>query len=216
MIYLFSGDDAIRKIKSYEDFLNSISSTTEELFIINKNDFTKEQVEALHGGAGLFFKKCTVVFVNIFESTEAKEFLLSNLKSLQGSANDFVFLEGKLPKSILDIFRNHETKIKNFDLTHAQKEKFNNFLLANAFGSRDKFSLWLYFRQAIDKGVGMEELVGVLFWKIKDMLLKRNFAKWQETELQKISTKLAYLLPEARKKGRDDEAVFEAFLLEAF
>lgn len=215
MIYLFSGDDAIRKIKSYEDFLNSIS-TNEELFIINKNDFTKEQVEALYGGAGLFFKKCTVIFVNVFESAENKEFILANLANLKNSVNDFVFTEGRLLKSVLDLFKAQNAKINNFELTHAQKEKFNNFLLANAFGARDKFTLWLYFRQAMDLGVGMEELVGVLFWKIKDMLLKKNFGKWKEGELQNISAKLAYLLPQARKKGRDDEAVFEAFLLEAF
>ncbi len=70
--------------------------------------------------------------------------------------------------------------------------------------------------QAMDKGVGMEELVGVLFWKAKDMLLKKNFSKFSEVELQAFASKLSYLLPKARKEGLDDESVFEQFLLEAF
>ena len=97
-----------------------------------------------------------------------------------------------------------------------KKEKFNNFLLANAFGARHKLNLWIYFRQAVDRGVMMEELTGVLFWKVKDMLLNKNFSKFKEAELKKIASKLSYLLPEARKKGLDAEMAFEQFLLEAF
>ena len=88
--------------------------------------------------------------------------------------------------------------------------------MANALGNKDKLNLWIYFRQAIDRGVGMEELIGVLFWKAKDMILKRNFSKFSLPELQNFTSKISYLLPEARKEGLDAESVFEQFLLEAF
>jgi hypothetical protein len=88
--------------------------------------------------------------------------------------------------------------------------------MANALGDRDKRNLWIYFRQAMDKGVGMEELIGVLFWKAKDMILKKKFGKFKESELKNFASKISYLLPEARKEGRDDETAFEQFLLEAF
>ena len=96
------------------------------------------------------------------------------------------------------------------------KEKFNNFLLANAFEAKHKLNLWIYFRQAMDSGVGMEELVGVLFWKIKDMILRKDFRKFSEAELKNSASRLSYLLPEARKQGREAEAAFEQFLLEIF
>ena len=76
--------------------------------------------------------------------------------------------------------------------------------------------MWIYFRQAMDNGVGMEELVGVLFWKVKDMMLKKDFSKFSEAELKNFAGKLAYLLPEARKNGLDAESIFEQFLLDAF
>ena len=88
--------------------------------------------------------------------------------------------------------------------------------MANAFGQRDKLNLWVYFRQAMDRGVGMEELIGVLFWKIKDMILKKDFRKFSEIELKDSASRLSYLLPQARKKGKDAEATFEQFLLEVF
>ena len=93
---------------------------------------------------------------------------------------------------------------------------FNNFLLANDFGAKDKLNLWIHFRQAVDLGVGLEELVGVLFWKIKDMVLKKDFNKVSEVQLKNSASRLSYLLPEARKKGIDAESAFEQFLLEAF
>lgn len=215
MIYLFCGDDSVKKISSYEKFLASTPKDTEVLNI-GKNDFNETQVESLYSGAGLFTSKSLVIFVNIFEKESAREFFLKKLTQIQNSTNTFVFLEGKLLKSILDNFKKVEAKVNNFELTHAQKERFNNFLLADAFYAKDKLNLWIYFRQAIDCGVGMEELVGVLFWKIKDMILKRNFNKWKEEELKIIGAKLAYLLPEARKAGKDDEATLESFLLESF
>ncbi len=215
MIYLFCGDDSAKKISNYQKFLAGIPKDTEVLNI-GKNDFDESQVESLYRGAGLFTSKSVVIFVNIFEKENAREFVLNKLGEMQSSPNTFVFVEGKLLKSVLDKFKKVEAKINNFELTHAQRERFNNFLLADAFSARDKLNLWIYFRQAMDKGVGMEELTGVLFWKIKDMLLKKNFGKWKAAELKSIGAKLSYLLPDARKNSRDAEAVFEAFLLEAF
>jgi hypothetical protein len=130
--------------------------------------------------------------------------------------SSFVFLEGKLVKSILDTFKKVKAEIKIFELPKEKKEKFNNFLLANAFGLKDKLNLWIYFRQAMDKGVGIEELVGVLFWKMKDMILKGNFTKFTEEDIKKYALKLSYILPEARKSGIDAEIAFEQFLLEIF
>lgn len=215
MIYLFSGDDSVKKISSYEKFLASIPKEVEVLNI-GKNDFNEMQIESLYSGAGLFESVSMVLLVNVFEKESAREFIISKLPELQHARNTFVFLEGKLLKSLLDKFIKVEAKINNFELTHAQKEKFNNFLLADAFVARNKLNLWIYFRQAMDKGVGMEELIGVLFWKIKDMILRKNFSKFSESELKNFSSRLSYLLPEARKNGLDAESAFEKFLLEVF
>ena len=125
----------------------------------------------------------------------------------------------KLNKSILEAFKKVEPKrlqINIFELSKEKKEKYDNFLVANAFANKDKLNTWIYFRQAMDAGVGMEEIVGVLFWKIKDTILKNNFSKFKEEQLKTFASKISYLLPEARKKGLDAEARFEQFLLEAF
>jgi hypothetical protein len=215
MIYLFAGDDVDTKIKTYENFLSSLSKNT-EVFNISKNNFSSMEIESFYSGGGLFFSKCVVNFSNILEREETKDFVLDKLEQMRDSQNYFLFLEGKLNKAILDAFKKARAELNIFELPKEKKEKFDNFLLANAFAAKDKFNLWLYYRQAIDKGVGMEELVGVLFWKIKDMIIKKNFSKFSHDQLIGVSNQLSYLLPEARREGKEPEVLFEKFLLDIF
>jgi len=215
MIYLFAGDDAKTKRAVYEKFIKSLPKNI-ETFFISKKDFNQNQTESFYSGSGLFFTKCVVFFENVFDKEENLDFILGKIDLINKSGNDFVFLEGKINKPVLDAFRKVRAELNIFELAKEKKEKYNNFLLADAFADRNKKDLWIHFRLAIDKGVRMEELIGILFWKAKDMILKRNFSKFSEIELKNFATKLSYLLPEARKNGVDDEAAFEQFLLESF
>ena len=225
MIYLFCGDDVKNKYENYEKFIKSPpagragmfpGTESTETFFIGKNDFDPVQTESFYSGSGLFFTKCVVVFTNIFEKEETLDFVLSKLNLMGESENNFIFLEGKLNKPVLDAFKKARAEINIFELLKEKKEKYNNFLLTNAFEQKDRLHLWIYFRQALEKGAAMEELTGILFWKVKDMILKKDFRKFSETELKNFAGKLSYLLPEARKEGKDAESVFEQFLLDAF
>ena len=218
MIYLFCGDDTKKKFSAYEGFVNSLPKNT-EIFSVSRNNFDKVQIESLYSGSSLFSVESTVIFSNILEYEENRNFILDKLKLIAESHNNFIFLEGKLNKSVLDLFKKIETKkikINLFELAKERKEKFDNFLIANAFANKDKLNTWIYFRQSVDAGASLEEINGVLFWKIKDMILKRNFSKFKIEQLKALVGKLSYLLPEARKKGLDAESAFEQFILEAF
>lgn len=215
MLYLFSGDDAKNKIINYEKFIKSLPKEV-EIFSVNRNDFDQVQIESFYSGSSLFSAKSAVIFSGILEHEETRKFILEKLEPMGKSGNIFVFLEGKLNKPILDAFRKTRAELNVFELPKEKKEKFDNFLVANAFANKNKLNTWIYFRQAVEVGVVMEELIGVLFWKIKDMLLKKNFSKFSEEQLKNYLSKISYLLPEARKKGLDAESAFEQFLLEAF
>ncbi len=215
MIYLFSGDDTKKKLIGLEKFIKTLPKNV-EVFSINKNDFGAAQIESFYSSQGLFFNKCVILFYDISEKEEAYDFLLKKLENMQESQNLFIFSEGKMNKSDIEVFKKKKAEINIFELPKEKKERYDNFLLAYDFEKRDKLNLWIHFRQAMDLGVGMEELVGVLFWKAKDMLLKKNFNKVKEEELKEFVSKISYILPEARKKGIDDEAAFEKFILEAF
>ncbi|KKU49515.1 MAG: hypothetical protein UX71_C0013G0009 [Parcubacteria group bacterium GW2011_GWA1_47_10] len=219
MIYLFSGDDTKKKLASYEAFLaahTKAKKEAKETFFINKNDFDPMQLESFYSGASLFSAKSAVVFHDILAGEEESEFILPRLKEMAESENSFIFLEGKLGKPVLDAFKKARAELNMFEAPKERKEKFNSFVIANAFAQKDKFNTWLYFRQAVERGVALDELSGILFWKVKDMLLKRSFGKFQEEELKDLAGRLSYLLPQARKKGPEAESALEQFLLEAF
>lgn len=212
MIYLFTGDDIINRNKAFEKSLKDFKDLP--LVKINKNNFSFLEIESLYSDANLFDPKSVVVFSYLLEDKNINEFVLERLEFFENSKNVFIFIENKLLKSIIDEFKKQKANISIFELKKIQKEVFNNFLLANALGDRNKVNLWLYYRGAISKGVSLEELVGVLFWKVKDMILNKNFSKFKENELLFIAHNLSILLPKARKEGKEAEITFEKFLLE--
>lgn len=215
MLYLFAGDDVKKKGDAFEKLLASLGKDV-EVFSISKNNFSPDQIESLSSGSSLFSKKCVVVFENILESSEVSSFLLARLENFKESSSNFIFSEGKLTKASLDTFKKGRAELNIFELPAIKKERFNNFVLANALGERNKFNLWINFRSAINHGASLEELSGVLFWKVKDMILKKNFSKFTKKELEKLSIQIPELLPRARREGLEAEAAFEEFLLVSF
>jgi len=213
MLYLFAGDDAKKKLASLDKFLASLKET--EILTVSRNNFSEEEIQSLYSGSGLFAKKTAVIFESILDHAAAETFLLPRLEKLQESENIFIFSESKISKTTLDAFKKGRAELNIFELPAIKKEKYNNFILANDFGARDKLNLWIHFREAVDLGVGLEELIGVLFWKAKDLLLKENFSKFSAEELKDFSSQISYLLPQARREGLDAEAAFEEFILEA-
>ena len=212
MIYLFAGNDTKKKRSAYEKFAQSMNKLSSFTFI--KNDFDQVAVTSLFSGQGLFFEKCVVYFENVFDNEDHKDFCYAHLNEMGESENIFVFLEIKLLKSESDAFKKARAEINVFEMPKEKLEKYDNFILANDFGARDKLNLWIHYRRAVDLGVRLEELSGILFWKAKDMILKKNFSKFKEYELKNFAQKISYLLPESRTIGKEDEIAFEQFLLE--
>jgi hypothetical protein len=217
MLYLFAGDDSKNRISGFEKRIQSLPKGM-EIFPVSRNNFDRMQIESLYSGSSLFASSSALVFQNILEQPETRDFVLEKLGKMAESGNHFFFIEGKLGKPILDQFKKIKPKaeIGIFDLPKKSAEKFNSFSVANAFGNKDKLNTWIYFQQAIENDVEVDALAGILFWKVKDMLTKRDFSRFTEDEIKSFAARISYLLPEARTMGHDTIAAFEQFLLEAF
>ncbi|HWA32157.1 MAG TPA: hypothetical protein VG694_01770 [Candidatus Paceibacterota bacterium] len=215
MIHFLYGEDRGARNSALEKILDSLPEGT-EIFRLDKETFDPDSFENFFSSSGLFFKKCTVVLSEVLASERNESFVSGKLDLIKDSANVFVFLEDAPAKATLAAFEESGAKIAEFAKVKEKKERFNSFVLANALGSRDRLGLWLGFRQAMMHGAALDELAGVLFWKAKDMILRGNFRLFSKDELVNISGRMASLLPEARRRGEDDEASFERFILEAF
>ena len=212
MIYLFFGNDTKLKRKTYLDFMKSIPERA-NVFDIHKNNFDLMQFESLYSSNSLFFAKSVVVLNNIFENEEIKEIVLANLANLEKSINDFIVLEGDLKKAELDAFKKVRAEINLFEKKEIKKQTFNTFILANNLGDRDKLNIWINLQMAYKENVAVDAIVGVLFWKVKDMIIKKDFKKFSLEELQKIARELPFLLSNSRLSSKDDQVSLEQFLI---
>ena len=93
-----------------------------------------------------------------------------------------------------------------------QTPKINIFNLADAFSNKDKMGAWVIYRQAISLGVSPEEICGVLFWKVKNMMMNnaKNFSK---IELQNLSSKLTDIYHNSHSGNIDFTIALEEFIL---
>ena len=104
MIYLFFGDDTQSKLSAYEKFIQTVSLDA-EVFKFTHNDLSQADIENFFSGQGLFQRKSLVVFLDVLDREETREFILGKLSAMAESRNIFVFLERKVAKPVLDVFR---------------------------------------------------------------------------------------------------------------
>ena len=183
---------------------------------------------------GLFERKF-IVFVNrLFENAEAKEAIVKKLSAIAKSENIFIFLEGKVDKATLLLIAEVAEKVQTFETKEGKKKfEFNIFSLTDAFGKRDRKNLWVLYQKASASGAIPEEIHGILFWQVKNMILasetgsateaglapfpfmkaKQFLKNYTLNELKHISSKLVTLYHDSHRGIHDFEIALERFVL---
>jgi DNA polymerase III delta subunit len=123
-----------------------------------------------------------------------------------------VFVEEKLLVGEVKKYKKYAV-IEDFSIESVkQVSKTNVFGIAEAFSRKDKIGTWVLYRDAISKGVAPEEISGIIFWKIKTMLL--NGARvFSVPELKKVSSELVSLYHKAHMGECDFVIGLEQFIL---
>jgi hypothetical protein len=170
------------------------------------------------------------------EDKGVRELVLERIDELGESPNIFIFFEGKLTKEILKKLEKRAEKIQEYEAKTAPKAKQDGgfFVLADALGSRDKKSLWILFREAMDGGAVPEEIHGILFWQVKSLLLasrtkdaveaglnpfvygkaKRYVGNFKEGEIDALASKLVHIYHKAHRGEGDFELALEKMILD--
>ncbi len=204
MIYILSGND----IKKKNVYLKKLYKDNLPIFI-SQADISKEMLFDQAGSASLFGGISIFVFEDALKEIDLKE---NDISILNDSANLFIFLEEKLLAGDLKKYKKH-ANIENFSiLATKQNPKINVFNIAEAFSKKDKVNTWILYREAISFGVSPEEVSGILFWKIKTMLLSGTRIFTSE-ELKKRSSELVSLYHEAHRGEVDFTIGLEQFIL---
>jgi len=217
MIYFYYGTDINKARTKAHELVNSLLKKKPDasFFKMDTENFNTSQLQEYIGGMGLFSNKYIVFLDRLSEKKDIKDELINKLKEIGESENIFIILEGKLDKATVTKIEKKSEKFINFTLEEViVKPAYNAFALADAFAKRDKKQAWLLYRKSIDAGEAPEALHGMIFWKVKSMLLAGFGGGWKQDELLKTAEDLVILYHDARRGKHELETVLETYLLE--
>jgi DNA polymerase III delta subunit len=207
MIYLLVGAD----IKKRNSFLKTLVGKRESIRLTpsqTPNELLYEYAQS----TSLFGESPFIVLDNILSQSDIN-LSDTDLKQLKDSPTFFIFLEDKLLAAQEKKYKKHAT-IERFDTDKDSKQapKINTFDIANAFARRDKVGTWILYRNAVEQGIEPEPLSGMLFWKIKSLMLT-GARLFTADELKKQSSDLVALYHRSHRGECDFVVGLEQFIL---
>jgi DNA polymerase III delta subunit len=208
MLYVFHGTDTKTSVEKAHALVNSLRAKRPDASFqkIEADVWDRTIVESHLGGQGLFSSKYIVLLDRVTENADAKELLAELVPAMQESTNIFIVLEGKLNAELKRAVEKSAEKavvcdIKAVDAAE-KADGFNIFGIAGALASKDAFKAWKMYREAIDSGTAVENILGILFWKAKS-IADKNLAK-----------ELIVMYHEGHRGRRDLELATERLLLD--
>lgn len=238
MFYFLYGTDTFKSREKLHELLKLAEKKRPdaEVFKITSENWSDAQFDELLVSQGLFNQKYTTVLDNVFENKEVKEYVLDRLKEMKESEQIFLLLEGKVDSASLKKIEKYSEKVQVFDPPAGRQERKENpniFSVADGLVAKDKKKLWISYLDLLNKGGVAEEIHGVFFWQVKNMILASRAKSSGETglspfvyknalsgsrnykteELQKMSGDLVEMTHKVRSGEGELEVMLEKWML---
>lgn len=228
MIHVFVGNDNEAKKRALAGLLES-HQDREVLYFDNESFDQDTFLNALSGG-DMFSRKYLAVLRNI--SMDDDFGVKDKLEAMSESDTVFVIMEDVLLKGPTEMLKPIAKSFKTFDLPKGRDERFNIFSITDAYGARDKKSVWVLMQKALRENISAEEILNILIWQTKNLLFAKRegdmkktglspfvynksrtySANYKTEELENISRGLTRLFHEGHL-GMDLEPNLEKFIL---
>jgi DNA polymerase III delta subunit len=238
MLYLVYGTNRDAAIAKKDELVRSCHAKRPdaEVFVLNTENFSVHEFQALYSSQGLFEKKHIVILDGLFGEIEIADVVLSGLPFMAKTESVFIIFEELFDARTKneETIKKHAEKFFGFGVKREEKQRDNtSFLITDAFGAKDRKSAWVNFQKAIRAGVSPEEIHGALSWQVRSILLAKktksaqesglnsfthgksaSFAKnFTEEELDEILERLTDMYHGIRSDGGELEIELEKFLL---
>lgn len=181
-LYGKNNKEARKKLKSLVETLHE-KRPDAEIFRVTSEQWNENQLDELLIAQGLFDQKYIIIFDCLFEYKDIKEKIQDSLSEMKESLNVFLILEGDVDAKTLQVVSKYAEKVQEFNGETKKVERFNTFALADAFGMRNKKNLWVLYMQALREGISSEEIAGILFWQIKNLMIVQKTKTIKESKL---------------------------------
>jgi len=185
MLYLLYGTDFKKTRKNLHTLTGALLKRKPDanVFTLNQENFSLGGLESYVEGQGLFSEKYIVILDRCLEDKIVKELVLKKTKEIAGSENIFVIIEENIDTTTLKKIEKYAEKSQEFGEKQSKKKETSFFVMADAFGTRDKKRLWVEYEKALQKGASAEELHGIILWQIKSMLIAGDYKNVSESGL---------------------------------
>ncbi|MFA6554535.1 MAG: hypothetical protein WCS89_03425 [Candidatus Paceibacterota bacterium] len=174
MLYIFHGTNISKSSDKARSLVNSLRAKKPDATYveINSDNWNPSIIEEHLGGQGLFSSKYIIFLNRLAEKEDVREKLIEMLSVMKESDNIFIINEGKILAELKKAFdKNGDKVVVSDEVKSSVTKDFNIFSLADAIGAKDRFKAWSIYRQAIEKGLESESILGTIFWQIKSMVL---------------------------------------------
>lgn len=215
MLYIFYGNDESKAREKAQSLIRGLQYKAPDAELVRITSEEQESgvgISGLLGTQGLFKSNYIIFLDNLSEEPTPEE-----QGAMQESAHVCVVLAGKLNPKTLEQYKKHANKITEYKLSAPNVKfgsgEFNVFSVANALKACDKQRLWQGLAEARLAGAEPEAIVGILFWAVKDMLIKKQGNKWSEAELKEMVIIIAGLPHKSRREGLNLYSTIERFAL---
>ncbi len=202
MLYVYFGNDAPRVRQKAFSFIHTLTKGEVIATHITHENYEQGMITDFAEGSSLFGGRHVVVIDTVSEDVLVFEQVLELLPLMEDSVNHFVLIEGTLRAPDKKKIHAHTKKVE--EITGEAKEKFNAFLLTDAFLRKDKKSLWLLLMEAWSAGVSNEEIIGILFWQVKILRLVEKTESAEEAGQKPFVYSKAKRALSSFKKGELD------------
>ncbi len=206
MIYIVSGNDS----KNKNIFLKGLYNNNLPI-LLSKIEINKSSLFEQASSVSLFGETPIVLIENGIKEINniLKE---KDIDILNKSKTVFILLEEKILASDLKRYKK-DCLIKDFNIDNKKQiSQPSIFNIADSFSQRDKINTWILFRNAISTNISPEEISGIIFWKIKTMILNGN-KNFSINELKNMSSKIVSIYHNSHKGDVDFTVGLEEFIL---
>lgn len=185
MLYFLHGTDTYKARKKLHELLDLAQKKRPdaELFKITTENWSEGQFDELLVARGLFEQKYTVVLDTLFEKKEIKEYIVDRIKDAADSDQIFLLLEGKVDTPTLKKIEKVAKQVQEFVKPEIKKRELNIFSITDSLVKKDKKNLWISYTDLLARGAVAEEIHGILFWQVKNMILASRTKSAKETGL---------------------------------
>jgi DNA polymerase III delta subunit len=232
MFYLFHGKSRKKASeKAYALVKGLLSKKPDASYVrVGVDDWHEDILLELSGTQGLFESKHVILCDDLWSEALPNE---DDIDVIANSPNVFILIETNLSpsqKKTLVKLAKGETEVTKDE----ERETFNIFTLSDALSVKDKKRLWLLYREALASNVDPEDILNILFWQIKNLVLaKRNLlsgklkvspyvaskakqgaVNWKDDELETKAKQIVDIYHMSRLGQADMEVSLERLILE--